>query len=163
VVNGAMLTAKDIVDTLQSRIDSARAVLSSRATWQAAIRSDETLRDTTKTFVSGVKQGVLVGFAGHLDTLADFGLTARAKRVVTPGEKLATVIKAKATRVARHTMGPKQKAAIKGTVTPTAPATAAPPAPTPTPTPPALVPTTPVTPTAPPVTPGTPPEPAHNA
>ena len=40
VVDGAILTSKDIVDELQSRIDTARAVMSSRATWQTAIRTD---------------------------------------------------------------------------------------------------------------------------
>jgi hypothetical protein len=139
VIGGASKTAKDIVATLQSRIDSAKVALSTRATWQTAIRTDESLRDTTKTFVSGVKQGLLVAFAGQLDTLADFGLTARAKHVVTPEENIARAAKAKATRAARHTMGSKQKAAIKGTVTPTAPATAAPSAPTPTPATPVLV------------------------
>jgi hypothetical protein len=144
VINGVVQATKDIVATLQSRVDSAKTVLSTRATWQAAIRTDQELRDTTKTYVSGVKQGLLVAFAAQLDTLADFGLTARAKHVATPEEKIAAAAKAKATRAARHTLGSKQKAAIKGTVTPTAPAPAAP-APTPNPT------TPPVSPVAPPV------------
>ena len=63
-----------------------------------------------------MKQGLLVAFAGQLDTLADFGLTARAKHVATPEEKLASTAKAKATRAARHTMGSRQRAKIKGTV-----------------------------------------------
>jgi hypothetical protein len=147
VVDGAIMTSKDIVDELQSRIDTARAALSSRATWQTAIRTDRTKRDTTRTFMSGVKQGLLAAFSEHLDTLADFGLTARAKHVMTPEEKLAATAKAKATREARHTMGSKQRAAIKGTVPSTEPATAAPSDVTPTPTPPAMVPTVPVTPT----------------
>src|SRR5579859_7417548 len=136
VINGAAQTTKDIVTTLQSRIDSAKAAQSARATWQTAIRTDRTLRNTTKTYVSGVKQGLLVAFAVQLDTLADFGLTARAKHVATPEQKIARAAKAKATRAARHTMGKKQKAEIKGTVPQTAPATTAP-APTSTPTPPA--------------------------
>ncbi len=176
VINGVMQTTKDIVATLQSRIDSAKTALSTRATWQTAIRTDRTLRDTTKTYVSGVKQGLLVAFAGQLDTLADFGLTARAKPVRTPEEKIAAAAKAKATREARHTMGSKQKAAIKGTVTPTAPATVAPAAPTPNPTtspvspvtPPVPATPSPVTPaptapTSPPVTPASAEAPTHNA
>lgn len=154
VIGGASKTTKDIVATLQSRIDSTKAALSTRATWQTAIRTDQSLRDTTKAFVSGVKQGLLVAFAGQLDTLADFGLTARAKHVATPEENIARAAKAKATRAARHTMGSKQKAAIKGAVTPTAPATEAPSAPTPTPVTPVPVPPTsqPVQPVAPPAT-----------
>jgi hypothetical protein len=135
VINGVMRTTKDLVATLQSRVDSARAVLSTKATWQTAIRTDQALRETTKTFVSGVKQGLIVAFAGQVDTLADFGLTARAKHVATPEEKIARAAKAKATRAARHTLGKKQKAAIKGTAAPNAPATTGPSASTPTTTP----------------------------
>jgi hypothetical protein len=166
VINGTVRTAQDIVTTLQSRIDSAKEVLSSRATWQAAIQKDETLRDTTKTFVSGVRQGLVVAFAGQVDMLADFGLTARAKHVATPEENIARTAKAKATRAARHTMGSKQKAEIKGTVAPTAPVTTAPAAPAPVP--PAAPPVQPVAPpaTAPttaPVTPATSEAPTHGA
>ena len=165
-IGGASLPTKDIIATLQSRIDSTKTVLSTRATWQTAVQADRAVRDKTKTTVSGVKQGLLVALAGHLDTLADFGLTARQKHVATPEQKLAAAAKAKATRAARHTMGSKQKAGVKGTVTPTAPATAAPAAPTPSPTPPAIVPAASVAPTAPPVTPvttATPPSPTHVA
>jgi hypothetical protein len=130
MIGGVTLAPKDIVATLQSRIDSARAALSTKATWQTAIRTDRTLRDTTKTLVSGAKQGVLLAFAGKLDMLADFGLTPRASAVRTPEQKIAAAAKARATRAARHTMGPKQKAAIKGTVSTTAPAPAGPTAPT---------------------------------
>ena len=173
VIGGASITTKDIVATLQSRIDSAKAAPSTRATWQAAVQADRAERDKTKTFVSGLRQALLVAFAGQVDTLADFGLTARKPRVVTPEQKLAAAAKAKATRAARHTMGKKQKAAIKGTVAPTAPAPAAPSAPTPNPTPPAApapapVPPAPVqaAPTAPPAAPApapVPPAPAQAA
>jgi hypothetical protein len=81
----------------------------------------------------------LVAFAGSIDTLADFALKARKPRTpLTPEQKAAAVAKAEATRAARHTMGPKQKAAIKGTVPATAPATQ--------PAAPAPAPATPVTP-----------------
>jgi hypothetical protein len=165
VINGVPRTQQDIVATLQSRIDASRAVMSTRATWQTSIVTEEQLRDTTKTFVSGVRQGLIVAFGGQLDTLADFGLTARKAHVATPEENIARTAKAKATREARHTMGTKQKASIKGTVPTTAPVTAAPPAPAPSPTPPAPVPVTTVapTPTTPPVTPATPEALAHRA
>jgi hypothetical protein len=57
-----------------------------------------------------------VAFGSQLDTLVAFGLTARAKHVATSEEKLAATAKAKATRAARHTMGSRQRAAIKGAV-----------------------------------------------
>jgi hypothetical protein len=41
----------------------------------------------------------------------------KAPAARTPEEKIAAAAKAKATRAARHTMGSKQKAKVKGTVT----------------------------------------------
>jgi hypothetical protein len=166
VIGGAAATTKDIVATLQSRIDSAKAASSTRATWLAAVQAYQAERVKTRTYVSGLRQSLLVAFAGQVDTLADFGLTPRKPRVLTPEQKLAAAAKAKATRAARHTMGKKQKAAIKGTVaTPTAPVPAAP-APTPAPTPPEAPAPTPVSPAAPqaaptatPATPAPAPEP----
>jgi hypothetical protein len=124
-IAGKSMTTQEIVATLQSRIDSAKAVVSTRATWQATVQSDRALRDKTKTFVSGLKQAVLAAFAGQVGALADFGLTPRKLRVSTPDQKLAAAAKAKATRAARHTMGSKQKAAVKGAVAPAAPVIAA--------------------------------------
>jgi hypothetical protein len=135
VIAGASVTTKDIIGTLQARIATAKAAQSTRATWLAAVQADRDDHDKTKTFVSGLKQALLVAFAGQIDTLADFGLTGRKPRVLTPEEKVAVAAKAKATREARHTMGKNQKAAIKGTVAPTAPA--APTVPAPVVTPPA--------------------------
>ncbi|HEX3770663.1 MAG TPA: hypothetical protein VHV30_07360, partial [Polyangiaceae bacterium] len=129
-----------ITGTLQKRIDASNKTLTSKATWTLAVESEKSTRETTATFVAAVRQGLLLFLAGQTDVLADFGLTARAKPAFTPEELLARAAKAKATRAARHTLGPKQKAAIKGTVTPTAPAT----------TVPAAAPTV-FTPTAPPV------------
>jgi hypothetical protein len=128
VINGATQSAQQITGTFQSRIDSAKEVMATKATWNATLLSDKELRDATKTYVSGARQGVMVAFAGHPDVLADFGLTPRAKPVLTPDEAVARTAKAKATRAARHTMGPKQKLAIKGTVVTTSPATTTPPA-----------------------------------
>jgi hypothetical protein len=126
LIAGATRTPQEIVATLQSRIDASKESLSTRATWQTAIRAEQSLRDSTRTYISGVKQALLVSFAGQLDTLADFGLTARAVHVATPEESLAAAAKGRATRAARHTMGSRQRAAIKGTVAAGAPTAGAP-------------------------------------
>ena len=135
VIGGVTMPTKDIITTLQTLITSANAVQSSKATWQNNVKTDIDERTKLKTFVSGLKQALLVAFAGSIDTLADFGLTGRQKPVRTPEEKLAAAAKAKATRAARHTMGPKQKAEITGTVPTPAPVTTPAPAPIPAPAP----------------------------
>ena len=113
-IAGAIVKTPDVVTTLQSRQNSAKAVESTRAIWQAAVAADRSLRAQANATVSGVKQALHVMFAGSPDTLADFGLTPRKPHVVTPAVKVAAAAKAKATRAARHTMGAQQKAGIKG-------------------------------------------------
>jgi hypothetical protein len=138
---------KSVIAEFQANIDVGKASQSARATWHAAVKADAEQRANSAALVSATRQWLLVNFAGQVETLADFGLTPRRKASVTPQAKVAAVAKAKATRAARHTMGSKQKAAIKGTV-PTD-STAIPPAPST----PAPAPATSVASTAPPAVP----------
>jgi hypothetical protein len=114
LVGGTWATTGDLVATLQERIDSAHAVISARASWLAAVYAERAGHARTANYVSGVRTALLVGFAGHLDALADFGLTEPALHVRTPEETLAVTAKIRATRAARHTMGAKQKRMIRG-------------------------------------------------
>jgi hypothetical protein len=133
VIGGTSLKTVDLIGILQARIDSANTAVSTRATWQTGVKADQDERAKTKTIVSGLRQALLVAFAGSIDTLADFGLKPRKQPAPrTPEQKAAAVAKAKATRAARHTMGTKQKAQVKGTVPQAVPAT--PPAPATAPT-----------------------------
>jgi hypothetical protein len=150
VIGGTSYKTADVITNVQTLVNSAQTVVSSRATWQANILADEALRAKNKTFMSGLRQSLLVAFGGSVDVLADFGLTPhKTPATRTPEQKAASAAKAKATRAARHTMGSKQKAAIKGTtvtapqsgdvtkvpVTPAAPASPSPTAPAAAPVP----------------------------
>jgi hypothetical protein len=106
----------DLIAVLQGRIDAANAAVSTKASWQSALQADYDERAKTKTIVSGLRQALHVAFDGSLDVLADFGLAPRKQGVMTPEQKTEAAAKAKATRIARHTLGSRQKAAIKGTV-----------------------------------------------
>jgi len=133
LVGSTSLKTSDIITILQARIAAANTAQSTRATWQAAVKANANERASTKTLISGVKTQLQVMFAGSIDTLADFGLKPRKVPVArTPEEKAASTAKAKATRAARKTLGPKQKAKVKGTVTTiAAPAASTPTAPGP--------------------------------
>jgi hypothetical protein len=138
MIAGTSFKTADLITVLQSRLDATKAAESTRAAWQSAVKADHDERAKTKVFLSGLRQALLVAFAGSIDTLADFGLVARKARVISPEKKVAAAERARATRAARHTMSKKQKAAIKGTVAPTAPPTApsaSPPVPVPVPAP----------------------------
>jgi hypothetical protein len=142
VIGGVTTTPADAGTKLQARITVAKAVVTTRATWQNAVAADETATEQTKTFLSGLRQTLLAAFAGQIDVLADFGLTPRKVAVLTPAERAASALKAQATRAARNTLGKVQKAAITAnvtitpaTATPVKPASASASAPAPTPTP----------------------------
>jgi hypothetical protein len=128
---GASHPTAAIIAALQARIASANTVSPAKATWQSTVQADRDERAKTKAFVSGLRQALQLVFAGSLEALADFGLKPRKQPAPrTPEQKAAAVAKAKATRAARHTMGPKQKAKVKGAVAQTAPASPPPAAPT---------------------------------
>jgi hypothetical protein len=54
-------------------------------------------------------------FKNDPSTLADFGITLPARQIPNTATKSAAVQKRAATRQARHTMGTRQKANVKGT------------------------------------------------
>jgi hypothetical protein len=120
-IGGVAYAPADIVAILQTRLAAYRTVQTAAPAWHAAVQAEKDQRARTRAFVSGFRQALLVAFEGSIDALADFGLTPRKPRVVSPGTKAAAAVKAKATRTARHTMGKKQKENIKGAVPTTGP------------------------------------------
>jgi hypothetical protein len=117
VIAGVSTTTTNVITKLQARIAAEEAVQPARATWLAAVAQARSEIAATKSVVSAVKQAILSAFAGQADMLADFGLTPRKARVVSPEQKVAAAAKSKATRAARHTAGSVQKKAVKGGVT----------------------------------------------
>jgi hypothetical protein len=130
LIEGRSLQPTDLIAILQGRIDAASVAESTKATWLTAVKADYDERAKTRTAVSGLRQALHVAFDGSIEVLADFGLAPRKVAVMTPEQKTAATAKAKATRAARHTMGKRQRAEIRGTasevVTATAPDASAP-------------------------------------
>jgi hypothetical protein len=114
LIDGAAMSSKDLVGVLQARITASQLATTTRATWQAAVVAAAAEEAKTRGFVSGLRHVLLAAFGVQIDTLADFGLTPRKVRVLTPDQTMAAVAKAKATRLARHTLGKVQKSKITG-------------------------------------------------
>jgi hypothetical protein len=133
-VAGAPVLLTTILSTLQSRVASRATVPPAKASYQAVVQANHDELTKSQPLASGVRQAIALMFAGQVQVLADYGLKPRkvpAPR--TPAQKAASAAKAAATRAARHTMGPVQKAKItgaspQGTAAPVAtPSPAAPP------------------------------------
>jgi hypothetical protein len=131
-VDGTSMTPADMKKALQSSIAAADSTQAARAAWTGASSKETALHDSTIALLSSLRSFVVLKFGSQNQaTLADFGFTPRTRKAPTAETKAAAAEKSLATRAARHTMGPRQKAKVKGAAaaTPTT-APAATPAPT---------------------------------
>jgi len=126
LVNGVTYTEQSAVAFLQGRVQVATKVVTTKAAYLAAVKAADAEEIATAGTVSGLVEAIYVAFGDDPAALADFGLPARKKAHRTPAQYLEAAAKAKATRLARHTMSAKAKAAIKGTVPATAASASAP-------------------------------------
>jgi hypothetical protein len=114
LIDGVAVARADIVTKLQGLLDASKNVETTRANWQNAVATNTKLWRDDAMFLSGLRQSLLIAFRGQVSTLADFGLTGRKVGTSSTQTKVAAAVKRQATRVARHTMGKKQKEAIVG-------------------------------------------------
>ncbi len=113
-LDGDTYTPASLMAFLQSRIDAANKVATTRAAWLDATKQYDTLDAKVTGVVTGLKQYVLNAFGKTSPLLADFGFAPRKVTTRTPEQKAQAVAKAKATRAARGTKGPVAKLAVTG-------------------------------------------------
>ncbi len=148
VIAGKTYTAAQVIATLQSLVDLRVSVDTAKAASQAKLAEEKTQAPALRRFMSTYVTFVRGSFGDQPDVLAHFGLAPRkAPTPLTVEQKAVAAAKRKATRDARHTMGPKQKLDVKGDVTgvTVTPVTATAPTAKPVATSPAAAPATPGT------------------
>lgn len=116
MIGGKAYKPSDLTPVLQARITASKAVAPAKSAWLEALAAYRNELATTKPLIDGLRQALLVAFAGSPATLADFGLTPRKVAVISPTTRVEAAAKAKATREARGTKGSVQKKAVKGNV-----------------------------------------------
>jgi hypothetical protein len=117
VIAGTSMSTADVIAKVQARLTIAKAVATTHATWQQAVKTDKDAAPQYQEFLNALRQALLAAFAGKVDALADFGLSARKVAVVTPEKKAQAALKREQTLAARGVVGKKKRAAIKPTVT----------------------------------------------
>jgi hypothetical protein len=118
-VDAREYTSDQITATVQGRVDQQADVETKRGQYVQAVAAAKATSASTKQIYDDAKQAVLYKYASNPAVLSEFGLTPKKKpRVPDVATKQAAILQAQATRTARHTMGPRQKAKIKGVVTP---------------------------------------------
>ncbi len=134
-IDGQEYTAATLTQVLQSLGDALSAVDSANAAWKDALQNLATTNAKVEPIVSAYRTWIVATFGSAPATLADFGVTPRKVRTpATTAQTAEAIAKRNATRAARHTMGSKQKEAVKGTITTIVTPTPSPlPAPVPSP------------------------------
>ncbi len=134
-----MLDGKSwVVDQLetffQSGVDAVTGATDAAVAKTTAVKKARDAVAQVRPVAKAFTKAVLAAYGGDPTTLADFDLTDPKQPVKTPEVKVAAAKRAKATREALGTMGPKQKARAKKELA-TQGATAEPQAPAATPAP----------------------------
>ena len=131
-LGGQPFTAQSLVQVLQDMGSALSAVDTAKASWKDALKNLDDVKAKVDPTLGAYRSWVLATYGNAPATLADFGLTPpKARTPMTVEQKAAAGAKREATRAARHTLGPKQKKLIKGTVAATPPTVGAAQAPAP--------------------------------
>ncbi len=110
-------TPAQFTTLVQERVDARTDVETARGVYAKALAVAKAKEASTKAAYDGMRQLVLVTYASNPAVLAEFAMAPRKKSGPRDiAAKQAAILQMKATREARHTMGPRQRAKIKGVV-----------------------------------------------
>jgi hypothetical protein len=128
-LGGEAYKAKDLQQQLQAEVDAASTTQSAKTAWQQAVLAEEKVATQAALLRKALRAYLIGTYGAKSATVAEFGLAPKEATVDVATKALA-IQKRAATRVARGTMGSKQKKGIKGTVpAASSSAAASPPAP----------------------------------
>jgi hypothetical protein len=115
-LGGKSYKVSDIEATLEAPTAAADATAKAKAAYRAAVAEERMKRVGARTLWLAL-QSYVVGMNGETSTVvADFGFVPKQQPPKPVEVKAEAVVKMRATRKARGTLGKKQKAKIKGTV-----------------------------------------------
>jgi hypothetical protein len=126
VIDGTPTKPTAAVATLQGAIDAIDNATAAELAYHAAVAAQHAAVTSVIAFLEHLEIAVRGTLGSTPAILGGFGFTETVPRKPTEAVKALAVQKRAATRVARGTKGPRQKAAIKGTVPSTPPTTTKP-------------------------------------
>jgi hypothetical protein len=121
VLDGVSYAPAEIVKVLQDQLDRLDASAAAQGVYRKAVVDERSASAKANTLYRVFRRRVLNDYKTSHDVLGEFGLLLPEKQVPNAETKAKAVEKRDATRKARHTMGKRQKAEIKGTVPETTP------------------------------------------
>jgi hypothetical protein len=118
IVDGVSRAPADVEKTLQGSIDAADATAAATATFHKATAAEREATKAGDALYRGMRGYLVNQYKLQPDVLADFGIELTNRQVPDASTVAEAVAKRADTRAARHTMGKRQKAAVKGTSAP---------------------------------------------
>jgi hypothetical protein len=113
---GQTVTSAEARAKLQAIVDLRQRVADARGQLQAALADEEAQLPDLIAFASAFRAQAKLTYSTRPTALAAHGIHVKARAPTSVEAQTAAVAKRAATRKARHTMGPRQKAKIKGDV-----------------------------------------------
>lgn len=120
-IDGTPHKLADVIDVFQRSLDARAEVTVKRSELKASLSKRKEIEDTRQRIDAGLKAWIAVRFGANSQQAHEFGYPPRKATKKDVATKWHAVEQSKATRDARHTMGKREKAKIKGTVVQTAP------------------------------------------
>jgi hypothetical protein len=118
ILNGSPLKVDDLIAEIDSYIAQLGTTAKAHASWLAEVRTTRRAETQLSTRLAALHTYLAATLGAASPTLVHFGFEPRKPPKRTVRAKAVVVAKSLATRAQRHTMGPRQKAQIHGTVTP---------------------------------------------
>jgi hypothetical protein len=114
VLAGTAYTPAQIIALFQAFADAIKALVVLHAQLSSGVLAVRSQRKQIQKVLLALESYVDNLFGSDPGKLGDFGFTPKQSGVVSTRTRALAIVKGKATRAARHTMGSKQKAAITG-------------------------------------------------
>jgi hypothetical protein len=114
VLGGTPTTPNDVIATLQGSIDAIDAATATEQAFHGAVAAQHAAVAKGSGILTDLKTLVKSQLGSSEGVLGDFGFTSPSRQTPDEATKAAAVAKRAATRAARHTMGKRQKLAVKG-------------------------------------------------
>lgn len=121
VVGGKLTAVSALIDELDDYAAAYKAVEAAEEAHKVALAAREALEAHAMVRRTQIRAAIKGALGGWNPALLKYGMTPdKPPHALSAAELTLKVARAKATRAARHTMGKKQKEAIKGQVPPPA-------------------------------------------
>ncbi len=96
------MTIAEIISMLQARIAAGSPVVTAKAAWEAAVATERAYIQQTDAYVKSLRAYLAFVYGATPETLAEFGMAVRKRRVLKSEQLAEKASKARATREAHR-------------------------------------------------------------